>query len=398
MVACMVGMIVFGISACGDKKNQENPVSSEESVQNSSQEEESTQEQSTQEQSTQEQTGQDVFDLSQIERVSDRADYVGIKDLEVDEYITFADYKTMQVSINVEEVSDEAIENYINSKLLSGVIMDRAVKEGDIVDIDYEGTKDGVLFDGGSAVGYRLEIGSGSFIPGFEEGLVGAMPKEPVVLNLTFPEDYRAQHMAGQRVLFWVMVNGIRTEYAKITVEDMKSLGLEYKTKEELWEAGKKAVEQSIAKEAIIQKLMEESTVIALPEQLVEEEIQNYNIYTQTLAQGWYGMSLEEFVGTIMGMDIDEYTAQIHEMAEDTVKQYLIVEAIARAEKIEITEEMIQEKAAEEAQEYGYDSADALIKDVGYTTYRISIVQEEVMNRLVEIVDVVKEEPQKEES
>lgn len=380
--------MVFGISACGDKKTQNNAV---ETVVSEGSEQANSQEGAQETPSTQ-------------ERVSDGADYVGIQDLDIDTYITLADYKNMKVSVARPEVTDETIESYVNTKLLVGSITDKAVQEGDVVNIDFEGKKDGVAFAGGAGQGYQLEIGSGAFIPGFEEGLIGVMPGETVDLNLSFPEIYRNNpDLAGQAVVFTVTVNSIRAtaEYETVTEEEMAHIGLSYKTKEELWEAGKVGVEknadetyQANIKTAIVQKLMEQSTASSIPEYLVEEEVENYNIYMRTLAQSVYGMELEDFVSGMFNMTMDEYNTQIHENCKETIKQYLIMEAVIRAEGIEITEDMINQRAAEEAVEYGYASAQDLIDDVGYTTYRISIVQEKALERLSEIVTVEEEEKQ----
>lgn len=383
---CMAGIMIFGMSACGNSKTASEDVqtASTEAVEDT---------QSTADIS---QNGEEAESGStEIERVSDRPDYVGLQDLDIDEYVTLADYKNMKVSAEKPDVSDQAIEDYVNSELLVGTITDRAVQEGDVTDIDFEGKKDGVAFDGGTAKGYKLSIGSGTFIPGFEDGLIGVMPGETVDLDLTFPEDYSNTELAGQKVVFTVTVNGIEgsAEYADVTVEKMKSLGLDYKTKEEVWEAGKKAVEENAAatfaensKTAIIDTLIEESKISSVPELLVEEQAQNYNLYMENMAQA-YGMDLES-MASAYGMTMDEYNAQVNEMCTETMKTYMVLEAVARAEGIEITDEMIQEKAAGEAAAYGYQSGEVLIEDVGYSTYRLSILHDEVIEKLMEIVSV----------
>lgn len=388
---CMAGIMVLGISACSDKKAADQTSESVE-TQTAAGEENADDAQNTQSDESEQST--------ESERVSDRADYVGIQDLDIEEYITLADYKNMTVSAVKPAVDDETIESYINSKLLVGDIMNRAVEKGDVADIDFVGKKDGEAFQGGSSEGYKLAIGSGGFIPGFEDGLIGVMPGETVDLNLTFPEDYGNTELAGQEVVFTVTVNSIKgsAEYATVTKKDMEEMGLSYKTKEEVWEAGKKAVEENAAetftansKSAIIQKLVEESTASSIPDYLVEEEVQNYNTYMGTLAQQMYGIDLETFVTSAYGITMDEYDTQLNEMCSDTVKQYLVLEAVAREEGIEITEDMINEKAAEEAQEYGYATGEELIDDVGFTTYRMYMVQDKVLERLMEIVTVEEE-------
>lgn len=382
-LVCMAGVLVLSVSACGGKKavSEETQTDSVETTQDAS--EGTVAEEETESTST------------EIERVSDRPDYVGLQDIDINDYVELADYKNMKVSAEKPDVSDETIEEYINSELLVGNITDRAVQEGDVADIDFEGKKDGVAFDGGTAQGYKLSIGSGSFIPGFEDGLVGVMPGETVDLNLTFPENYPSEDLAGQEVVFTVTVNSIQgsAQYADVTVDEMKSMGLSYKTKEEVWEAGKKVIEENAdqafvanSQNAILDALVEKSKVSSVPELLVEEQVQNYNLYMESMAQA-YGMDLESMVGAY-GKTMDEYNAEINEMCSKTMETYMILEAVARAEGIEITDAMIREKAAEEAAEYAYESAEALIEEVGYSTYRMTILRDIVMDRLMELITV----------
>ena len=359
---CMAAAVAVSMSACGDSKADQETQETEQTMQ------------------TAEQESTDSTPSTEQERVGDREDYVGLQDLEIEDYVTLPDYTDMKVSAARPAVDDGTVEQYIDSELLVGTIMDRAVQEGDVTDIDFVGKKDGVAFDGGTASGYRLTIGSGGVIPGFEAGLVGVMPGETVDLELTFPESYDPNpDLAGQEVVFTVTVNGIEgsAQYGTVTPEEMESLGLPYRTKEEVWEAGKKAVEQKAdetfeanAKSAVVQKLVEESGFQSIPEYLVEEET---------------GMS---------GLTREEYDSQVNEMCTEIVKQYMVMEAVARAEGIEITDEMIHGQADGEAAEYGYASGDELISDVGFTTYRMSIVQDKVIGRLMEVVPVGEEETQ----
>lgn len=321
--------------------------------------------------------------------------------------VKLGEYKGLELTLGSYEVTDEDVKNHIETKLTSYPVYEdtgkKKVEEGDIVNIDYEGLKDGVAFDGGTASGYRLTIGSGGVIPGFEAGLVGVMPGETVDLELTFPESYDPNpDLAGQEVVFTVTVNGIEgsAQYGTVTPEEMESLGLPYRTKEEVWEAGKKAVEQKAdetfeanAKSAVVQKLVEESGFQSIPEYLVEEETQNYNLYMESIA-AMYGVDLDTFVTGMSGLTREEYDSQVNEMCTEIVKQYMVMEAVARAEGIEITDEMIHGQADGEAAEYGYASGDELISDVGFTTYRMSIVQDKVIGRLMEVVPVGEEETQ----
>lgn len=139
-----------------------------------------------------------------------------LKDMDVDKYVTLGEYKGLAVSVDTVEVDEDEWDTLVNNVYYgnitaeNGGIMDRAVETGDTVNIDYEGKKDGVAFDGGTAQGYDLTIGSGNFIAGFEDGLIGVMPGETVDLDLTFPENYGNSDLAGQAVVFTVTVNYIQ--------------------------------------------------------------------------------------------------------------------------------------------------------------------------------------------
>lgn len=379
VMTLMAGAVALSLCACGSKDKTEDAVNATETA---------TTQEATEEAETQE---------SEV-KVSERPDYVGFEDLETEDYVVIPEYASMTVQAEKPEVTDEIIENYINGNILTTYpVTDRAVVNGDAVTIDYVGKKDDVAFDGGTAEGYVLNIGSGTFIEGFEEGLIGVMPGETVDLNLTFPENYGSEELAGADVVFTVTVHDIQesTDYASVTEEQLALMGSEYTSKEDIWADATKYVEESAEStyqsniaNAIVEKLVEESTFTSVPELLVEEELQNYNTYMETLCMNYYGCDVETFVTTFYGITMDEYNTQMKQMCEETIKQYLIFEAISRAEGIEITEEMMNEKAAEEAAELGYESADALLEEVGKTTYRMYILQDKVMTKLMDMVTV----------
>lgn len=375
----MAGAVAMSLCACGGKDNTEDAANTTETA------------------TTQDATEEAQEQESEV-KVSEREDYVGFKDLVTEDYVTLPEYASMTVQAEKPEVTDEVIESYINRNILTTYpVTDRAVVNGDAVTIDYVGKKDDVAFDGGTAEGYVLNIGSGTFIEGFEEGLIGVMPGETVDLNLTFPENYGSEELAGADVVFTVTVHDIQesTDYASVTEEQLALMEIGYTSKDDIWTDAAKYVEenaestyQSNIANAIVEKLMEESTFTSVPELLVEEEFQNYNTYMETICTNYYGCDIATFVTTFYGITMDEYNAQMREMCEETIKQYLIMEAISRAEGIEVTEEMMKELAAEEALEYGYDSADALLEEVGMTTYRMYMLQDKVMTKLMDMVTV----------
>jgi trigger factor len=391
IIMCLLGVMTLGISACGDK----NATDEVQDTQISTEAETSTEAQSAAVPETMAQdTGSSILDA---ERVSDREDYVGLEDLDIDEYVTLNDYKNMKVTAYKPETTDEDIEQYINSEMLTGYITDRKVENGDVVNIDYEGKKDGVAFDGGTASGYDLEIGSGSFIEGFEEGLIGVMPGETVDLDLAFPEGYREETLAGQPVVFTVTVNGIAEsmEYADATDADLARFGLSYETKDALWKAAKAEVEKNAEKvfetsktSAILNQVLSESTIKSVPEYLVEEQMQGYEIYMESMSQMYYGMNFEQYLEQVEQKTLADFEAEIRPDCETMVKQYLISEALARAEQLEITDELIREYAQQDIEGYDGYTIDSYLEEVGYTTYRMFVLQEKLVERLNEIITV----------
>lgn len=380
VMMCMAGVVAISLCACGGKNKTEDAANTNETT-------------------VQTQEAAEGAETQETEvKVSERPDYVALEDLETDDYVTLPDYASMTVQAEKPEVTDEAIEKYINRNILTSYsVTDRAVAEGDAVTIDYVGKKDDVAFEGGTDEGYVLNIGSHTFIDGFEEGLIGVMPGETVDLNLTFPADYFKEELAGADVVFTVTVQDIQesTDYANVTKEQLALMGIEYTSKEDIWEDAKKSVEENAQatyeaniQNAILEKLLTDSKFTSVPEYLVEEEVQNYNTYMETLAMGVYGCDLETFITNGYGMTMEEYNEQMMQICQDTIKQYLIMEAIARAEGIEVTEDMIKENAEKEAVEYGYESADAMIDEVGKTTYRMYILQGMVIDKLMDLVKV----------
>lgn len=385
---CLVGVMAFGISACGNKNAAGGEQDAQVTTETGAETENTVQ--------TESATGNISSSILDKERVSEREDYAGLQDLDIDEYVTLNDYKNMKVTAYKPEVNDEEIEQYINSQMLKRYIKDRKVENGDVVNIDYVGKKDGVAFGGGTDSGFDLEIGSGSFIEGFEEGLIGVMPGETVDLDLTFPEGYLEPTLAGQPVVFTVTVNGIAEslEYETVTAEDLERLGLSYKSKAELWKAARETLED-IAWEtfdanktsAILNQILSESTIKSIPEYLVEEQIQGFETYMELMCQ-MNGMNFEQYLEQTGKKSLAEFEDEIRPDCETTVKQYLISEALARAEGIEITDELLHEYAEKDIAGYDGYTVETYIEEVGYTTYRMFVLQEKLVERLNRIIPV----------
>lgn len=228
-----------------------------------------------------------------------------LNNLDVDKYVTLGEYKGLAVTENGTVVSDAEVEasaqDAFNRNVTNenGGILDRVVENGDNVNIDYEGKENGVAFAGGTATSQLLLIGSGQFIPGFEEGLVGVMPGETVDLNLTFPENYNPE-MAGKEVVFTVTVNFIVPQ--EMTDEIVANFGLEGVTNlEQFHEARRREIEYQRQEQQ--KKELENQTLNAfmdtceftdVPQEMADRyaEVVRTQI-EQTAAQ--YGMTSEDF-------------------------------------------------------------------------------------------------------
>ena len=162
------------------------------------------------------------------------AESTALKDMDVDKYVTLGEYKGLEVSVDTVEVDEDEWDSLVNNVYYenitaeNGGIMDRAVETGDTVNIDYEGKKDDVAFDGGTAQGYDLEIGSGSFIPGFEDGIKGHKAGEEFTIDVTFPEEYHAENLKGKAAKFAINLKKVEErELPELTEEFIKRFGVE---------------------------------------------------------------------------------------------------------------------------------------------------------------------------
>ena len=294
--------------------------------------------------------------------------------LDASKYVTLGNYKGLSVSVDDTTVTDEEVGETISSNLAADgtmtAVTGRPVQEGDTVNIDYVGTKDGVAFDGGTAEGYDLEIGSGTFISGFEDGLIGHEIGEKVSLNLTFPENYSAEDLAGQDVVFDVTINSISENVIpKLDDAEAKKLDDEVSTKEEYIEKIRKNLEESKQASArtsayadLLEQAEDNAQIVSgnkLPSWLIDSiSKQEKSNFESNLTA--YGMTVDDYLANV-GMTESDLDAEIKTYAENYAKQELLVHAIAQAEGIEVTDEDLQDAYEEYADKYGYDSADEFL-------------------------------------
>ena len=320
--------------------------------------------------------------------------------------VTLPDYKTSKVAVTVSpiDVTEEEVDAYIASALQAAAVetevTDRPVETGDVVNIDYVGTKDGVAFEGGSSAegGYDLTIGSGRFIEGFEDGLIGANLGENVQLNLTFPEEYGNEELNGAAVVFDVTVNSITTYVTpELTDEVVPTLDENCSTVEEyrqsvsdyLLDSETQTYHNTIANQ-VYAYILENTTFGTLPEDLVA----TYKTRSDEMAQSYataYGVDLETFVTNMFGMTVEEFDAESQAMSEDAAKENLLFRALAEQEGVTVSDDEIKAFAEENYSYSGLASADEYIENIGRSEIEVYLLSEKVMELLEGYAEVTEE-------
>ena len=275
--------------------------------------------------------------------------------------VTLGEYKGVEVKKEKTEVTDEQVDAKVEeerSKQATEVAVEgRAVAEGDTVNLDYAGTVDGVAFAGGTAEGQTLKIGSHTFIPGFEEQMVGMNIGEEKDLDVTFPEEYHAKELAGKKAVFHVKVNGITETQLPALDDDFAKDISEFDTLEEYkadirakLEAQAAERDQNAFTNAVIEKVIANATV-EIPEAMIERQIDSmmrdfeYRLASQ-------GLKLADFM-KYTGQDEKAFRANYRDQAEKSVRAHLVLEAVEKAEAIDATEEQIDAQIAQFAPQSG---------------------------------------------
>lgn len=279
--------------------------------------------------------------------------------------VTLGDYKGIKVEkakVKVTKKDVDAKLEELRQQFAELVLVEGGkVKASDTAIIDFEGFKDGVAFEGGKGENFSLEIGSNSFIPGFEDAIIGMSAGEEKDINLSFPENYQAEHLAGQPVVFKVKVNEIKRKelpalddaFAKEikhketeTLEDLKK-----KFEEELLEQKTTKAEEDFKNEVLTKVV--DSASVEIPDVLVDEETQTMiDDFRNRLSQ--QGFTLEQYF-QITGQSLEELSAQMRVDALGKVKVRLVLDALANAEKIEVKAEDVEEEYATIAKNYSMD-------------------------------------------
>ena len=297
--------------------------------------------------------------------------------------------KPEEVKVEKEEIDHEVehlLERFAELKTKDG-----KVENGNIAIIDFEGFKDGVAFDGGKGENYSLEIGSNTFIPGFEDGVIGMKAGDEKDIELTFPKDYAAKDLAGKKVVFKVKVNEVKEKVNRELDEDFfDDLGMkDVKNEKELREEIKKSIEDQkklAAENAHIDALLEavsKNVEVDIPEEMVNEEIHNLrHRFEHELSH--QGLSLEMYYQFTNSTE-EDLNAQLEKEAYQTTLYRLMLEEIRNLEKIEVTDEDVEKEATEMAEKYQMPKDEFVNQFGGLEAIKYDLEMNRTINKLKEL-------------
>ena len=298
-----------------------------------------------------------------IEEISKDNGLVMVVNVEVKPEFELGAYKGIEISKVDNTVSEEDVEARLNEMVNRNArltsVEDKALENGDTAVIDFEGFKNGVAFEGGKGENYNLVIGSNTFIPGFEDQLVGKKAGEEVEVNVTFPEAYHAENLAGKPVVFNVKVNDVKVkevpalddEFAKDTTEFETLAELRADVKAKLEEQAKNAADAEM-RNALVEKVSA-NTDVEVPEAMVQHQIDNMLMELNYQLQ-YQGLNLEQLL-QMTGRGLDELREERRADAERLVKSSLVLEAIAEKENVEANDADVDDELEKMAAMYNME-------------------------------------------
>lgn len=320
-------------------------------------------------------------------------DAPSLDDVDVDKIVELGEYKGIKVNKEVNEVADEAVTAEVNNALEQypeEVGEDEVVVEGDIVNIDFVGKIDGEEFEGGSGEGQELQIGSGSYITGFEDGLVGAKKGQTLELDLTFPEDY-SEDLGGKAVVFTVTINAIKRPLEEPT-DEWVAANTEYENVEKFKEGLRSELEKSNEESAqeevkwtAWQQVVENSKVTEYPENVLQYGKDTYKSQMESQA-GQFGMTLEELLEA-QEMSEEDFEKGAEEYAKDVAKQMLIANAIVKKEGFQYSDKECQ-TVVEEFTASTQLSEEELFEQYGENNIKQNALTQKVLNFIVDNAEI----------
>ncbi len=302
------------------------------------------------------------------------------------DYVKLGQYKGLIIPMEEITVTEDEVQKQIDANLakaLTYAVVDRAAQKDDTVNIDYVGryAADGSEFAGGSATDTDLVLGSGSFIDGFEDGLIGASAGDVIDLPLTFPENYQNTLMAGAQVIFTVTVNEVKEPVEAVLNDEFVQANSDVTTVEEYRQliydqllADKQEQAKSDRSAKIWQTVLDNCEISGYPESVLTKETARYRaVYEQSA--NYYGMSLEEFVMAAFSMDMTQFEEAIHDIAQSELDILMVSSVIADTEGITVTDEEYQREVEvylttngftdiEDYEKQTNESFDSLMRDV----------------------------------
>ena len=316
--------------------------------------------------------------------------------------VKLGQYKGLEAVQLPTEADDEDVANELtnmldrNSRLVT--VEDRAAEMGDTAEIDFEGFVDGVAFDGGKGENYPLELGSGSFIPGFEEQVAGHKTEEAFDVNVTFPEEYQAENLAGKDAVFKVKIHEIKTKEVPALDDEFAKDVSEFDTLDELKADLKKQLSEKKAEDArrdLENQLLEQAIdgmEAEIPEVMFTKRADEMiNDYTYRLQA--QGIDLQTYL-QYMGQDMDAFRATFKDGAEKQVKASLVLEAIVAAEKLEATEDEINAEIDKLAQQYGME-AEQIKKAVPADQIAADVTTKKALDLIVDSAKLIAKKAEK---
>ena len=323
-------------------------------------------------------------------------DFIFTAEVALKPEVTLGKYKGVKIEKIETEVTDEDIDKEIkreqeaNARTIS--VTDRPVKDGDTAVIDFEGFKDGVAFEGGKGENYPLVIGSGSFIPGFEEQLIGKNTGDETEVKVTFPEDYNAKDLAGADAVFKVKINEIKEKELPELDDEFAAEVSEFDTMAEYREDVKKNLAEKKEKEAkekkedaVIEAIIKDSKM-EIPEAMIDTTCENMvNDYARRLQS--QGLSLEQYF-MFTGLNLEKFKEQMRPGAEKRIESRLVLEAIVKAENFDVTEEEYEKELDRIAEESKMEK-DKLKEYIGDDEYGKSQITDDL--KIQKAIDLVVE-------
>ena len=320
-------------------------------------------------------------------------------EIEVKPEIEVGEYKGLEVKKPETEVKDEDLEVELqkmaemNARMV--VVEDRAIENGDIATIDYKGSVDGVEFEGGTAENHNLTIGSNEFIPGFEEQLIGAKINDEVKVNVTFPEEYQSEDLAGKEAVFEVKVHEIKVKELPELDDEFAIDTSEFDTLEELKESTRKNLEEQNGKSAenfirntVVEKAVE-NTEVEIPNGMVESEM-DFMLKDMEHQLSYSGINMEQYL-SFTGSTMEDIKEQMKEDALNRVKTQLVLEKIGEVEAVEVSEDDIKTEldVIVKAQNSTLEEVEKIYSRDDYSYLKDTLKTRKVVDLLVENAKIV---------